>query len=322
MLFVYPWVLVIGTGIILCIIMLGSLWWRPYSYYFPAYLIHNYGVNDGSSHLFFVLRILALCALFIALARPRSELQRQYSPRQGIDIMLVLDVSGSMDLYDDVHDKRSRLAVAKAQAISFMHKRTADALGVVLCGGCTVARCPLTYDKQLLQELLQELEVGTINADGTLLSAALMLAGKKLAQTSQRNKIIIVLTDGAPSPHDIQPADMITYLKKEGIKVYTIGIGGDEGGYLDHPLYGIVAVQTPLNKELLDSIAQQTGGQFFQAKKPEDLAHIYDIINDLETGQAAVPEFVHYREYFIYFLWIAWFLVLLELLYGWWMRWL
>lgn len=321
--FAYPSLLWVGVFLIgVCVIIHWYVTSRQ-RYFFPALRVQREQAQQWLEKAVPFLRLLACVFLVIALARPRRELQRVYDTEQGISMMMVLDVSGSMELYDDPHDKRTRWSVAQQEALRFIAQRPHDAFGVTLFAACAVTRCPLTHDKELVTSIIRESNIGTvINPQDTLFLQGLLLAAKKLSTASSKEKVIIALTDGMPSAHDADPQVVLDYLKQERIKVYTIGIGGDQGGYMDHPWYGTVSVPTPLNTQLLTKIATDTGGKFFEARNPHALAQIYDTINHLETSDLAIPRTVVYQEYFIYFLWAAAGMLLLEWCLAWILRWL
>ena len=255
---------------------------------------------------FMVLRFCFFSCLLIALARPRNYDQRTEMTVQGIDIVLTLDVSGSMMLFDDMHDRRSRIDIAKEEAISFINKRPYDPIGLVLFGKEVLTRAPLTLDKNMLVSVLTTTQVGTINSEGTLLFRGLAAAIHRLRDSVAKSKIVILLTDGSSTEGDIEGKTVIDLAQKLGIKIYTIAIGSDEGGMFDHPFYGIIAAPaSEVNKPLLRFIADKTGGRFFESKKPEDLASIYGTIDQLEKTELQSPLFEHYFEYFYYFLLLA-----------------
>jgi Ca-activated chloride channel homolog len=216
---------------------------------------------------------------------------------EGIDIMMVLDASGSMQCFDDVHDQRMRFEVAKKEAIRFIDKRENDPIGLVIFGKDALSRCPLTLDKTIVKTIINELNLGDINPDGTVLSIAMSMAAKRLKDSKAKSKIMIVLTDGEPTPGiDIEPQIAVDLAKKLGIKIYTIGIGDEHGGLWKDPLFGVRSMGFKLNTKLLHAIAVQTGGKFFLAKKPDELKHIYDIIDSLEKTDYEMPIFTHYTD--------------------------
>lgn len=234
----------------------------------------------------------------------------------GIDIMLALDVSGSMRCFDDLRDQRTRLEVAKKEALSFIDKRQNDAIGLVIFGRYAIVRCPLTLDKLILKEIVDDLEIGQPSVDmqqETKLSQGLITAIRRLQKSKSRSKIVVLLTDGSPSPGDLNSEDAIKIAQELGIKVYTIGIGSDKGVYINDPTWGIRQVDTPINKKLLQAIAKQTGGTFFEAKKPEDLKKIYGQIDQLEKQSYETQVYQKYSDYFMPIVWLVIGLLLFEL---------
>lgn len=249
--------------------------------------------------IFFCMRLITLFILALLIARPQSVDSRSKITVEGIDIILVLDVSGSMSMPHHANDERSRIAVAKEEALHFIEQRTNDALGVVIFGNDAASRCPLTVDKGMLREIINEIDIGSIDHEGTVLATAMVTAANRLKSSTARSKIMILLTDGEPSENDSDPALAITIAKQLGIKVYTIGIGDNQEIMVSHPFYGMVPFKTTLNRSLLTKIAHETGGQFFEAKSAEDMRAIYDTINRLETTKIEAPLFTRYYELFM-----------------------
>lgn len=243
------------------------------------------------------LYVLLLLLLLFFIAKPQLVDERSLLPVQGIDIVLVLDVSGSMQFVDDKDDQRSRFDVAKDEAIRFVQKRDHDAIGLVIFGNDALTRSPITQDKKALEKSIEELRLGFIDADGTVLAMGMTAALNRLRYSKAKSKIMIVLTDGEPSDHDQKPEIPLEIAKQMGIKIYTIGIGSDRPQRIMHPLYGFVMIPT-VNKALLERIAQETGGHYFQAKNPKDMRQIYDTIDTLEKDEHEVPIFTRYYELF------------------------
>ena len=300
--FVYPWVLFIGIP---CLII--ALLYRKYRYTFTTYtfpLTHfinerNLSTSFIGGTIGFLMRGISLLLLLFLVARPQFVDVNAEVHVEGIDIMLVLDVSGSMQFFDDMHDRRTRIEVAKQEALSFIEKRKNDPLGVVLFGREVISRCPLTLDKQLLREIVAGINLGDIDADGTALSLGILTAINRLKSSKAASKIMIVLTDGEPTPEvDIPPQNAIEMAQKYGIKIYTIGIGGDHGGLFNDPIFGIRPMGFRLNSDLLNYFSEQTGGQFFEAKKPADVERIYSIIDTLETTEYDTTIYNRYYDFF------------------------
>jgi len=205
--------------------------------------------------------------------------------------------------------------VAKSEAIRFIEKRHADAIGLVLFGKDTVSRCPITFDKQMLQNVVDELKIGVIDADGTMLITGIVTAANRLKHSESKSKVMIVLTDGEPSEGDMDPSIGIDVAKKLGIKIYTVGIGSEQDQVFMHPLYGIVT-KHKVNKDLLTKIAHQTGGHYFLARNAGDMRRIYDTIDGLEKTKHEVPMFSLYYDLMIPFVAVIMILLLGELFFS------
>ena len=308
--YAYPLVLYVGIPLIAVL-----AWWHWYYYRKPTYLFsftwlfHKIPTKQSvwlnTWVLVFCMRLCVLLLLLCAIARPQFLIKQSSAPVEGVDIMMVLDVSGSMDMFDDLQDRRSRFEAAKNEAIKFINKRDNDPIGLIVFGAVAVTRCPLTLDKQLLTTIINDTKIGDINADGTVLMQAIAMASHRLRSSQAESKIMIVLTDGTPSAEDIEPTIALDLVKKQGIKVYTIGIGSERGGYVQHTFFGLVTMPTTINKQLLSMIAQTTGGQFFEAKNPQDVSRIYEIIDNLEKTDHDVPQCNYYQELYAYFLLFA-----------------
>lgn len=294
--------LLYGGIVTLCIAALYR--WRFFKISFYTYpltqvlLLQGYGAKLPYRKILNGLRFIVLLGLVFLIARPQLVDQQSKVQVEGVDIMLALDVSGSMQLFDSLQDQRRRIDVAKKEAIAFMKKRHDDPIGLVLFGNEAVSRCPLTLDKKMLEAIIDEVELGMINAEGTMLIRGVIMALNRMRKSEARSKVIILLTDGEPTPGDLDPMVALELAKKYGVKIYTIGIGGDQGGYYEHPLFGVQQARVPLNKRLLQGLAQETGGKFFQAKDPADLATIYDTINTLEKTSYETNIYQRYYDIF------------------------
>lgn len=288
-----------------------------YRYSLTNFIIqNNLQSSQLSTYFFFWTRLLALALMVILIGKPQYVDTKSKVTLDGIDIILALDVSGSMALFDDLQDRRTRLQVAKQEALNFIQKRTNDAIGLVIFGRYALARCPLTADKDILKSIIQDLEIGQPSSDMqqmTMLSQGLVTAMRRLQNSKAKSKIVVLLTDGAPSPGDLSPEDALSIAKELGVKVYTVGIGSDRGGYVQDSVFGIQQVNTSLNPALLKHIAKSTGGMAFEAKNPKDLARIYDTIDKLEKHQTEVEVYHNYYDYFMPILWAVVLLLLLEL---------
>jgi Ca-activated chloride channel family protein len=248
--------------------------------------------------------------LVLLIAQPQLIDVHSKVSVDGIDIVLVLDVSGSMQYPSSARDKRSRFHIAQDEAIRFIQKRNNDAMGVVFFGGEVVTRCPLTLDKHVLEHIVRDVKIGDLDPNKTMLASGMMAAVNRLKSSKSKSKVIILLTDGEPSQGDLSLNTAIEITKKFGIKVYAIGIGSEE--LVSNNFFQIFTVPK-VNETLLQQIAKETGGQCFMAHNAEDMRAIYDTIDQLETIRHEAPVFSSYYDFFIpgIFLLIA--LVLLEL---------
>lgn len=298
--FLHPWLVIALFMIIMLIMYLRNKIYAPlvYRYSLASDIKKNsYIPTHPHKKILYAVRFLMLAIVAIAIGKLQLVDVRSKVPIQGIDIVLVLDVSGSMQFQDYEDDTRSRFDVAKAEAIHFIKKRYHDALGLVLFGKDTVSRCPITSDKQLLEEIVRDLSLGVIDSDGTMLITGMVTAANRLKHSAAKSKIMILLTDGSPSEGDIDVSVGIDIAKKLGIKVYTIGIGSEEEQLFMHPLYGFIT-KPKVNKQLLTAIANATGGHYFMAASAGDMRRVYDTIDTLEKTDHEVPVFSIYYDLF------------------------
>lgn len=288
---------------------------RPVRYRFTLvqeFIKRHIVSSDLYKKLLNFMRILALALIAVLSAQPRLVDTDSKVPVEGIDIMLVLDVSGSMRFQDDESDSRNRLEVAKDEAIRFVEKRDNDAIGLALFANDSLSRVPLTMDKQLLKRVIQEIELGFINPDGTLLFTGVLTAANRLKNSKAKSKVMILLTDGEPTDGDMSPQVVLDIVKQLGIKVYTIGIGSDTPKY-QQTFMGFVMVPG-VNRPLLERISDATGGKFFLAKSPRDMRAIYDTINALETSEQEMPVFSRWYDVAFFAVWGIIALLCIELL--------
>jgi len=261
------------------------------------------------------LRAAILLLVIAALARPSSvSSDKEYTTR-GVDIMIALDISGSM-LAEDFQPE-NRVYVAKQEAINFIKGRENDRVGLVVFAKKAFTQCPLTLDYRILTELLAEIRVGMI-ADGTAIGMGLATAVNRLRDSNAKSKIIILITDGENNAGNIDPVTAAELAKSFGIRVYTIGVG--KGGMVpfpvDDPLFGkrYVQANVEIEETTLKRIADITGGLFFRARDSGALSEIYERINKLEKSDVKVKEYRSYNEMFPIFLIPALFLLLIEIL--------
>ncbi len=264
---------------------------------------------------FSAIRILTLIVLGLLIARPQYVDKQSKVKVEGIDIVLALDVSGSMQLFDDPKDQKQRIVIAKEEAVHFVKKRLNDPIGIVLFGKEAVSRCPLTLDKTTLESILKEIELGVVDPSGTVIAKGLMTALNRLRTSIARSKIIILLTDGEPSPEDMSIDDALFLAQKYGVKIYTIGVGGEYGGlFYDHIFGQLQQANISINTKLLTVIAEKTGGRFFLASNQKDLQEVYGMIDKLEKTDYETDVYHNYFDIGIPFIWLVVGLLFFELL--------
>ena len=256
-------------------------------------------------HLPFVLRCLATALLIVALARPQSTSKNTSSSTEGIDIVLALDISGSMLARDFQPD---RISAAKEMAANFIMDRPNDRIGLVVFAGESFTQSPLTTDKASLVNILGTVKSGIIE-DGTAIGNGLGTAVNRLRESSAKSKVVILLTDGVNNSGQIAPLTAAEIAKSYGIRVYTVGVG--TMGMAPYPaidMWGNLTFQpmkVEIDEKMLTEIAQMTGGQYFRATDNRKLREIYDQINDLERSRVEVENFTRYDECFAPFALLA-----------------
>ncbi|WP_395065357.1 VWA domain-containing protein [Flavobacterium sp.] len=265
-----------------------------------------------------VLRLLALSSLIIALARPRTvDISNQTKTTKGIDIVMAIDLSSSM-LAKDL--KPNRMEALKKVAYNFVENRPNDRIGIVVYAGEAYTKTPVTSDKAIVQEAINDIKFDNVLQDGTGIGMGLTTAVNRLKESKAKSKIIILLTDGVNNSGFIEPETASEIAKEYGIKVYTIGIGTNgmaEFPYAFAPngkgfLYKMMPVE--IDQELMKTIAKNTGGKYFRASSNSKLESIYNEINKLETTEIQELKYYDYDEKFRPFVWIAGILLLIEIL--------
>lgn len=265
-------------------------------------------------HTLFGVKMLALALLIIALARPQSSSSRQDVNVEGIDLVMALDISGSM-LAEDFKPK-NRLEVAKSVGIDFINGRSDDRIGLVVFSGESFTQCPLTTDHDVLVDLFKAVKTGMID-DGTAIGDGLATAVNRLRNSAAISKVIILLTDGVNNMGLIDPLTAAQIAAHFNIRVYTIGVGSE--GPVPYPFqtnFGIryQNVEIPMDEELLKNIALTTKGQYFRATNKNKLEDIYKEINELEKTKIDVTEFKRKNEEFLPFVLAAFILFVIQFL--------
>ena len=244
-----------------------------------------------------VLILISVLFLITALARPQIGNTNKDIKKHGIDIMLALDISGSMQLNDF---KPNRLEASKAVAKDFVKGRTQDRIGLVVFAGESFIQCPLTTDYDIVGELISDMEIVPQSLDGTAIGLAISNCINRLRDTEAKSKVIILLTDGENNEGDIDPMTAATFASDFGIKIYTIGMAGSGGvtqqGFFSQRI-------PPLNDRLLKAISEETGGRFYRADSDEKLKEIWEEISSLEKTEINARQFMNWEEkYFIFVL--------------------
>ncbi len=252
-------------------------------------------------HLPFLLRCAALSLLIVALARPQTSESNQTVSTEGIDIMISLDISGSMLARDF---KPDRIQAAKEVAQNFISERRNDRIGLVVFAGESFTQCPLTTDKATLITLLGQVKTGMVQ-DGTAIGNGLATAVNRLRESTAESKVIILLTDGVNNMGQVAPLTAAEIAKTFGIRVYTIGVG--TRGMAPYPVidrWGRLTYQNlpvEIDEEMLEEIAAMTGGKYFRATDRDKLEAIYGEINQLEKSRIEVDDHTRWHEDFMAF---------------------
>jgi len=259
-----------------------------------------------------LLRALSYALVVVALARPQITLKEEEVKAEGIDIMMIMDLSSSMLAQDFSPD---RLSVSKEVAKTFVDKRKYDRIGLVVFAGESFTQCPLTTDHRVVKDFLDNLQCGLLQ-DGTAIGMGLASAVNRLKESESKSKVVILLTDGVNNAGYIKPMTAAEIAKEYGIKVYTIGVGSigqalspisrrSDGKYI----FGMAKVE--IDEQLLKEIAELTNGRYYRAVNEQSLTAIYDEIDKLEKTEIEVSTFKRYSEEFRRFLiWGVGFLLL------------
>jgi Ca-activated chloride channel family protein len=268
--------------------------------------------QHNTLRIFFIKNInyfkMAVVLLFIiALARPQLVNYFSLENKKGMDILIALDISGSMASID--FKPKNRLEVAKEVIGDFIEKRVTDRLGLVIFAGNSYTKCPLTIDYDILKYFLSETNIGDME-DGTAIGMALATSVNRIRNSKSKTKVIILLTDGVNNRGEIDPKDAAKIARDFNVKVYTIGVG--IRGQADFPItdsFGNIVRYIPVNveidEELLRHIANSTGGLYFRATDKDSLQKIFQEIDQFEKTEISTRQFANVKDLFHYFLLIA-----------------
>jgi Ca-activated chloride channel homolog len=264
-------------------------------------------------HIPFVFRVLALTCIIFAIARPQTRNDEQNAEGEGVDIILCIDVSGSMTAQDF---SPNRMEAAKKVAEDFVDQRVTDRIGIVIFSGESFTQCPLTTDHAVLKSQIQQIRNGLLE-DGTAIGSGLATSVDRLRTSTAKSKVVILLTDGINNGGLIDPGTAKEIAKRFKVKVYTIGVGTD--GYAPTPVntpMGIVMQneKVAIDEKLLTNIADETGGRYFRAKDNASLKNIYNEIDKLERSKVQITTFHRFAEKFYPFVFAALLFLFLEVL--------
>jgi len=267
--------------------------------------------------LLYFLRLLALAAIIIALARPRNvSVSKRTKSNKGIDIVMAIDVSASM-LARDL--RPNRLEALKKVAVTFVNKRPNDRIGIVVYAGESFTQTPITSDKGIVKRTISELRWGQLDG-GTAIGMGLGSGVNRLKESKAKSKVIILLTDGVNNSGNIDPRTATELAKELGIKVYTIGIGTNgmaDFPWAKDPRTGQLQFrkqQVEIDEKLLEEIAEETNGKYFRATNNESLEEIYNEIDKLEKTKIEEFKYYNYQEMYRDLVFLALGLLLLEFL--------
>lgn len=268
-----------------------------------------------------IVRCMALGLLIIGLARPQQGIENTKITTEGIDIMLAIDVSGSMRAQDfTINGQRTdRLAVVKQVVHDFIHRRINDRIGTIIFARYAYMQCPLTLDYGVLLQFLDTAKiVEDQNEDGTAIGSAIATGVKRLKDSKAKSRILILLTDGRNNIFDIDPMTAAQIAKSYNIKIYTIGVG--TYGEVPYPMQDLLGrevlqpVRIDIDEDSLREIARDTGGRYFRATDTKSLQDIYREIDKMEKTETHSNVYMEYREAFRYFVIPGFLLVLVEVI--------
>ncbi len=269
-------------------------------------------LRERLRHLPAILRLLTLAVLIVALARPHLTSQGENIYTEGIDIALLLDISGSM-LAEDFHP--NRIQAAKDVAQSFIEGRANDRIGLVIFAGQSFTQCPMTLDYRVLRNLLKQVKPGMVE-DGTAIGMAIAQGVNRLKDSKAKSKVMILLTDGVNNRGEVDPLTAANIAQTFGIRIYTVGVGTvGEAPYPVQTPFGVRYQNVPVDvdEKTLRSIADITGGNFYRATNNRTLKEIYAEIDKLEKTRIEVKSYRSYADMFGTWAWAGLIALLLEM---------
>ncbi len=264
-------------------------------------------------HIPFIFRLLALTSIIIALARPQTRNDEKNAEGEGVDIILCIDVSGSMTAQDFTPN---RMEAAKRVAADFVDQRVTDRIGLVIFSGESFTQCPLTTDYGVLKAQIEQIRNGLLE-DGTAIGSGLATSVDRLRTSTAKSKVVILLTDGINNSGLIDPNTAKEIAKAFKVKVYTIGVGTE--GYAltpENTPTGVVMskAKVSIDEKLLTAISNETGGRYFRAKDNQSLKNIYAEIDKMERSKVQITTYSRFAEKFYPFVFVALLFLFLEVL--------
>jgi len=255
--------------------------------------------------------------LVLAASRPQWIGDIESLPVTGRDLLLAVDISGSMDTQDMILNRSAvnRLKVVKKVAGEFIQRRHGDRVGLILFGSRAYLQTPLTFDTETTATLLDESEIGLAGRE-TAIGDAIGLAVKRLRDDAAAERVLVLLTDGANTSGEVQPMQAAEFAARDGLTVYTVGVGADEMMVQDFFGSRVVNPSADLDEDTLRAIAEQTGGRYFRARDVESLEKIYEILDELEPVESDVETIRPVDELFYWPLASAYILALLAALFS------
>ncbi|MFC1477104.1 VWA domain-containing protein [candidate division KSB1 bacterium] len=266
-------------------------------------------------HILFILRMFVLALVVVGLARPQSSHKEEEIETEGIDIILSMDVSGSMRAED--FKPANRLEAAKVVAKDFIEGRTNDRIGMVIFAGRSYTQCPLTLDYGILISFLEQIHIGMVE-DGTAIGMAIANCLNRLRDSKAKSKVVILLTDGRNNRGELDPITASQIAEALDVKIYTIGMGkrGQALFPYDDPIFGkrYIMQEADIDEDMLTTIARNTNGAYFRATDEQKLKEIFEIIDTMEKTKIEVKEYTRYGELFHWFVIPAFVFFVLEII--------
>jgi len=298
------WLSLIGIGVLAAALWIVRRRWQRYPFPLEARVDRKGSRRIGWTALAGVLAAAAFVPLAVALARPQEVLSRLLEHAEGVDMVVALDVSGSMAALD--FQPSDRLGVAKETIGRFLDRRPHDRIGLVVFAGAAVTICPITLDHDVAHHLLDQVKLRTL-PDGTAIGLGLGTAVNRLRSSSSESKVVVLVTDGSNNAGQLDPRTAAELARDEGVTVHTVLVG--RGGKVPVPVWmrdprtgretsQIRNVEVDVNPELLAEIARSTGGTSFRARDPEALEEVFAEIDTMERTIFTSTRLVRFRERF------------------------